>query len=225
MHEDTMKSVYSYSALCTSRTCEYCADDAFLSPAEHEVYQTLSQARKRDWRMGRCAGKRAVASLLAHIYSTTPPVTSFEIRSGGPPYVTSFDPVLAHVLDTCTLSLAHSGERGLACVSLKRITRGVGVDVERIRSFRVETVRAFLTADEYERYSQMEVSLRDTYATRLWCIKEAYGKACGSGIALHPKRISIGEDLSTISVDGALVPLQSLWTSREDGYIMVTLVR
>lgn len=103
---------------------------------------------------------------------------------------TSGKPVLLNG-EGIDISLSHSGSWGAAMVSSCRAR--VGIDIELVREWREETLRAFLTAGEYDQVMAEAEDKRNLEATKYWTAKEAYLKAIGLGLRRHPSSVNIAD--------------------------------
>lgn len=70
----------------------------------------------------------------------------------------------------------------------------LGCDVESIRTFDDFFLTSFLCTNEFLYIKSIDSFLRDEVATQAWTIKEAFLKAIGKGLRIHPRRL----DVSTI---------------------------
>ena len=59
--------------------------------------------------------------------------------------------------------------------------------------------------------------------TLMWCLKEAYVKATGKGLVIHPQRVEVclESDVVTYRVDVKSVPARVLWTCTSKRCILV----
>ncbi len=201
-----------------------------LSAREVSQYYARADSKKADWLCGRLAAKRAIQAHIERVSGVTVPYRELEIisRPQQPPVLLIEDTALPHecIPEHIVFSLAHAAGVAIACVESALRYRAVGVDIEPIRTFEESTLRAFLTPREYEAYRGLEATARNAFATQRWCIKEAYLKACGVGLRMHPGRIEVVEKASpdehiTLSVDGAPVCAVVHWTTMNGVYILV----
>lgn len=162
---------------------------SYLSERELQVLENKDEHKRLGWLASRYALKEAVREFF-------PDRQPWEIavihEMNGKPVLPGMEGV--------SISLSHSGCYGAAAVT----RRGrAGVDIERVRSFREEMLRAFLTEEEFGRVMAAEGQERDVLATGYWAGKEAYLKALGLGLRRHPQTISIAD-------------LRVRWISTED---------
>lgn len=209
-----------------------------LTESERYWYMHVMEAKRHDWLLGRYAAKQSVRAYLARGGVVVPALHSIEIRSGNgqPPrcllvgHRDWIDNINMQCLgDRVALSIGHSRGVAIAQVISRAQFDSVGVDVERVRSFHEETARAFLTRTEYEAYSLRSGVDRNRYATMVWCIKEAYLKAIGTGLRVHPRRVDIEMETDNtarivIRLDGKPVPVKSSWTIQRNNTIFVSII-
>jgi len=204
----------------------------FFTPQEKNTYADMSLHKKSDWMLGRIALKRSLQTYIREQMHTDIEMSQIEIipQKGEAPTF-----ALLHVGDIffeahrTRVSLSHSHGVAIAnCVDGHRYD-SVGVDVEKIRSFSSETVRAFLSDAEYAEHLSTSFFLRDTDATLRWCLKEAYVKAMGEGLRIHPRRIEISVDVEnnthpTYIFDGEKIRVETFWTITPERYILVNTI-
>ncbi len=100
--------------------------------------------------------------------------------------------VKLHAADTrFALSLTHSGTLGAAGVVSTNTFKSIGIDIEVVRTLPSIVANAFLT-DTEKHAIETSVSIpQDAHIMLFWCIKEAYLKAIGTGLRVHPRRITV----------------------------------
>ncbi len=131
-------------------------------------------------------------------------------------------------MNDCVVSLSHSGTLGAAGLTNEKYT--IGIDVEFVRPFADDTARAFLTPLEYRFIVAQGRNNRDALLTTHWCLKEAYLKALGVGLRIHPGRISVhfshGRQGGKISIfqDGARANARAFWTAVKKNAILSCVV-
>ena len=168
----------------------------FLSERERAEMDALGEARRAEWLSGRIAAKDAVRHWLwTRGHGPIFPV-EIAVRSepSGRPVVSG--PYAADL----RVSIAHKAGVAVAIVSEGQ---DPGIDVETIepRSDRFAEL-AFTPAEQ----AMLAGQDRAEWLTRLWCAKEAVGKARGTGLAGAPKRLLLSEvDGERLRVDGVFV--------------------
>lgn len=157
--------------------------DVILNPTErkHWGFMRAVEKRRREWLMGRWAAKEAVRRLLeqyadlqlspADIEIVPDPFGCPQIRSAAIPV--TIDPAI---------SIAHS--HGTA-VALAVLGPGqlVGIDLEHLNQGRENFQSVAFSPDERSLLAALASERRDEWALRMWCAKEAVGKALGRGLS------------------------------------------
>jgi phosphopantetheinyl transferase len=171
----------------------------YLCNVEQAQFKQLPQRKSLGWLASRYALKRVVQDYYRQEHSFDVNLSEIFITSqrGQPPQCR----ILTHRQQECfhetkkfSLSLSHSGSFGMGALSIKKRDGLVGVDIEVIQVWPQNIVHAFLTKAERNTVNQKSVLNRDASVTLLWCLKEAYLKAIGVGLAIHPKCIEITLD-------------------------------
>lgn len=128
-------------------------DEHLLSQQEKQVLHGFKhQDRKQGWRRGRQALKPLMEQL------------GLCMESGDMQWPQS------------QFSLTHSRDYALA-IGSKDPLRGIGVDLEIMRTPKAETARFFLTPNELDNGLHAAHPLQAQQLLKLWCIKEAAYKA------------------------------------------------
>jgi phosphopantetheinyl transferase len=205
--------------------------EADLTAQERLVWQRISNPQKqRCWVGGRLVGKQAVIAVLKNQKEQSIAPTDIIIHSSPStrPAVRSTGEInLPEDLgNTVALSISHSGRFAAAVAGMRGDVQQVGIDIEAIRNFSKDFVEAFLTETEYQRYEQLPASAKNEYATICWSVKEAFLKACGVGLRVHPRRIEVLKDeqgILSIKKDGVMVVAKVWWTRCYESYILVVI--
>ena len=95
--------------------------------------------------------------------------------------------------DVPCISVAHSNGVAVAIAGEKTDGSGIGIDVERVRLLDEDFLQAAFSVDERQLLSSLGESSIAEWAVRLWCAKEAVGKALGRGIAGSPRNLLVKE--------------------------------
>ena len=142
--------------------------------------------RMKEQREGKDAARHAiVACAVEYFDATIAPEDIVFIREGlGKPRARIIGKTIPEEID---FSVSHSSGMVVARAIPKREGR-IGVDIEAVRSFAPATLEAFLTKREFRTLPRIR---RNERATLLWCIKEAYLKALGVGLLIHPQRVEV----------------------------------
>ncbi|HSD78777.1 MAG TPA: 4'-phosphopantetheinyl transferase superfamily protein, partial [Solirubrobacteraceae bacterium] len=148
----------------------------------------MPESRQLEWLGARTAAKEAVATLLRarHGVDLLPADVEIVPDERGAPVVVAAGTQALDVVPV--VSLAHAGGESVALAALVPAGSGVrlGIDVERIRSRPPGFEQAALTAPERAVLDRVPAAAREEWVLRCWCVKEAAGKAVGSGIAPGP---------------------------------------
>jgi len=200
-----------------------------LSDNEREYFGRIPHHKRDDWLLGRMASKYAIQAYVCKVSNSTITLPCIEIVSGTglpPTFILTSQTTL--LTERALLTLSHSHGIAVAQVCTKNDAGGIGVDIERVRDFEDATLRAFLTEEEYDR-SHNGLEPLPVHATLLWSIKEAYLKAIGVGLRVHPKLVEVvmgegGQGYKTIRVNGEAVPVQIYWTTIDDFYIITNVI-
>jgi len=180
---------------------------ACLSYSEQRVFLGLRRKRQLEWLKGRYVAKQAIQRKVWAETRQNIALSDIEMRSrkGERPSfaflreISGFDP------NAYCLTLSHVDDMAVAALASIKKSGNVGIDIERARIFSESFARAFLTEQEYgrARFSGQE------YMLWCWCYKEAFLKAIGTGLRVHPRRIEIvlGEhgQLTNLKKDGEQV--------------------
>jgi phosphopantetheinyl transferase len=167
-----------------------------LAGEERERYAAHAPRGRRQWLLGRIAGKDAVRNVMWD--AGAGPVYPAEVRVGndpaGRPFVTGG---YGRTLPELHISIAHRGE---TAVAMARAEGPCGIDIEEVTDRPVGTLAVALTTAERELLASLVHrpggAPERLWFTRFWAAKEAVAKARGTGLGGEPKRFEI------TSVDG-----------------------
>lgn len=174
-----------------------------LTPRERKAWEarTGPNGRRRDWLLGRVAVKEAVISLLRDNFALSLAPADIEIAANdkGRPFVEHSQAnwrLPAGI--SIQVSIAHSDGMVVAIAGVNEVpasppstSLGVGIDLEPLESEAESFADIAFTADEQRLLNALPVTLANGgtagWSLRLWCAKEALGKAlgCGLGGGLH----------------------------------------
>lgn len=162
---------------------------AVLSARERAMWRALKMPphRQLEWLLARVVAKDAVREHLKAEYNLLLCPADVEIipDENGRPTVQG--PWLAQVKQAPQVSLAHAHGQMVAIVHPSAL--GVGVDIEQAGAFPPEGQEMAFTPAEL---ALLEALPTDTdWQMRLWCAKEAVGKALGHGLAGRPKGVRV----------------------------------
>jgi phosphopantetheinyl transferase len=155
-----------------------------LSRSEREHWNSMRAVLKRrlEWLLGRCAAKDAVRVLVRKHLGTALAPADIEIvpDAHGKPRVEGAWTTRLGIEPG--VSISHSAGTAVALAALDG-HQAIGIDVETV-SARIETVESVVfSPDERELLAGLPQDLRQEWALRMWCAKEAVSKALGRGIA------------------------------------------
>lgn len=194
-----------------------------LSVPDRRIYHGLPPAsgRRTSFLLSRSAVRRLCEGNGVVLSRTR---SSIGHRAGGQPFIPGVLPIGFRFL-----SVSHSRERAFVAVS----HRMVGVDVEYIRSDDPVWSNAFLSPMERVWFSAMvDRAGGRAHAgkalTVWWCAKEAYLKALGVGLRLHPKRIIcyIDWEKESFTLHSSGKPVgRGVFFCESDEYVLALAVR
>jgi phosphopantetheinyl transferase len=183
----------------------------FLGAKGFEELNTLSHHRRQsEWLFGRIAAKDAVRSyLFDQGYGPIYPIElTIEHDPNGKPVVGG---------DTgrdMRVSIAHTD--GMAA-AIAAEGSDPGIDIERIAPRTERFAAIAFTPDELAKLPQSD---HDEWLTRLWCAKEAAGKARGTGLQGTPRTLPL------LDMKGARMLIDGTWvdTRRMGQYVIAWTV-
>lgn len=182
-----------------------------LGREERRQWQQLSAAplqRRLQWLAGRIAAKDALRVLFKQRFGLLRPA-DIEIYSdqNGRPRVRG--PWLDAGSHAPHVTIAHSGDDALAIAIDGAACDGIGVDIERVGRVGDVIGHAAFTSDESRWLRAIDDTERPEWATRLWCAKEAVGKALGCGMPNGGRDLEVcdfdrGRGVLSLSLRGSL---------------------
>lgn len=147
--------------------------------------------RRKEWLLGRLAAKDAVRVFLKDRYQLAlcPADIDIVTNEHGQPSVSE---ELLERLGCCiSLSIAHAGGVAVAIAGDPGDHRGVGIDVEPLDRNHEGLEGVTLTQEEQRKLATIAAGERDEWLLRLWCAKEAVGKALGRGMLGAPLHLIV----------------------------------
>lgn len=185
--------------------------DTYLTDGEQHELSLKNPARCPGWLASRFAVKQAVSELAPRMQSTDFAIGHSTL--GAPQIITSrHQGALARI----TISISHTKTYG-AAVAGPTAAGPVGIDIEYVREFADATLRAFLTAEEYRTVRRQPPPAQAALATQYWSCKEAYLKAQGVGLRVHPQNVPVTlTRAKTMQLDNHVVAIVSLGNERGD---------
>jgi phosphopantetheinyl transferase (holo-ACP synthase) len=188
----------------------------YLSGPERAEYEAMTPKAARSWLIGRIVAKDAVRRWLwkrGH-----GPIWPIEVGltndAQGRPLVS------APGRRDLRISLAHRPPYA-ACAVAEGVDPGVDIEVVEGRSPEFERLVATDTEKDMVATKVAAGDDRDEVLTRLWTVKEAVGKALGTGLQGRPR------DLEVVEMEGPWSRIGDHWvrTTREGEFVVSTVTR
>jgi phosphopantetheine--protein transferase-like protein len=163
-----------------------------LGPRERESWGSMKAVDKRriDWLLGRCAAKDAVRTLVRRKFGLALYPADIEIlpdAQGAPRVYGAWTKQLGV---QPVVSISHSGGSAVALAALDA-DHLVGIDIESVSPVREGFEAVAFTPQEREIVAAMPDQQRREWFLRLWCAKEALGKALGRGLSQGLKSLEV----------------------------------
>ncbi len=203
---------------------------AVCTETEREMYKRIPLAKQRDWLFGRLAAKRALHDHFDRTQFVQIPLERIEIASGQgvPPSGRLLDTQAGFDASGVLLTLSHCDEFAAANAVPRGEWSGIGIDIERVRNFRPETLKGFMTQHEIDTHNALSPAVQKVDATLRWSLKEAYLKAIGTGLKTHPRTVETMVNLEngnvTITIAGERVNATVHWAVYKNVYMLVNMV-
>jgi acyl transferase domain-containing protein/phosphopantetheinyl transferase len=191
-----------------------------------------AKARRYAWLRGRCAAKDAVRLLLKRKLKVDLTPADIEIANDHSGRPVAHGPWAQHLETQPQISISHTDGVAAALASLAPNCLGIGFDIELARPLTEGFAKVACSPTESDFISSLPQALQEEWILRLWCAKEAVGKALGTGVVGRPKdiaandfdqksgrlRITLSSDLvgKLHGINGTSL---SVWTTRIDKYI------
>jgi phosphopantetheinyl transferase/acyl carrier protein len=207
-----------------------------LSPGELEHWTSMRAVEKRrhEWLLGRAVAKEAVRSLLKRDLDLS--LQPEEIEIVPDPYGRPLVKCGRGGADAPALSIAHSHGTAVALAVLDPQAR-VGIDLENLTHRRGDFESIAFSPDERGLLEALPPDVRREWALRMWCAKEALGKALGRGLsagllAFHIIRIEAATGFVELELrDLALQQFPQfhgktliVYTERESDFVFSTII-
>jgi len=167
-----------------------------LSRREREIWNGMDAVskRRRDWLLGRAVAKDAVRELVRRRFGLGLAPADVEILAdeNGRPEVRGAWATRLGVVPA--VSISHSNGVAVALCALAP-DHLIGIDIESVSRRRPGFEKAAFTARERGIVASLSDAQRPEWYLRLWCAKEAVGKALGRGLAdgLHAMEVKAAE--------------------------------
>ncbi len=197
-----------------------------LGRRERELFDALAvpEARKLEWLAARTAAKECVIDLMraAHGVGLRPAEIEILPDDRGAPVVVG--EALDSLAEPAVVSLTHS--HGVAAAIAALGASGVGIDVEQRQRRPEGFAEAALREAERALLDPLGADVAEEWLLRLWCAREAAGKALGAGLgggAGAPRAVALDPARQTVLVDvsGSSV---LVWTGLEDDLVVASAV-
>ncbi|MGD1057047.1 MAG: beta-ketoacyl synthase N-terminal-like domain-containing protein [Solirubrobacteraceae bacterium] len=199
-----------------------------LGPHEREIFAALElpETRELEWLAARTAGKECVAELVHATHGLELLHAEIEILPDeqGAPVV--FCPALDGLGEAPAVSLTHTSGQAAALAAFAPPDGGVGIDIERLQSRAQGFAQAAFTGAEQELLKGFSASTTEEWLLRIWCAREAAGKALGIGLTggpAAPRVSALDVERETLLVDVADRQL-IVWTHCDGDLVVATAV-
>lgn len=213
-----------------------------LSRAERVIWRGMTGADRRriDWLLGRVAAKEALAAYADAVLGLRLKIADIEISTDerGNPYPAG--DWLGALRQPVAVTIAHAGGVAVAVAGPVRpdgAIPGIGVDLEPVQRQDSSFAGVAFTSQEQRVLAEMEDAQSDIWPLRVWCAKEAVGKALGYGLAAGPHSVTVDRIEATtgfifINLADTLVDLFpnlrgekiAAYTARENGYVFASVL-
>jgi len=194
------------------------------------------EKRRHEWLLGRAAAKEAVRSLLKDLHLQPKEIEIIPDPYGRPQVKYCGAGSQPAAASQAAISIAHSHGTALALAVLDPDAL-VGVDLEGLAHRREDFEAIAFSPDERSLLAALPADLRQEWALRMWCAKEAVGKALGRGLsagllAFHITRAVPASGAVEIELrDGALLQCPELqgkslnvYTERESNFVFSSII-
>jgi phosphopantetheinyl transferase len=166
-----------------------------LSRGERAAWRALKGPAKRriDWLLGRLVAKEAMVTLAGEQFGLALHPADVEIAAGEDGRPVMQGEWLRQVGYPLALSIAHADGVAAAIVGPAGAVASVGIDIEPACRDPQTFVDGAFSPAEQALLADLGKSGEETWPLRLWCAKEAVGKALGCGLAGRPLEIVVRE--------------------------------
>jgi phosphopantetheinyl transferase len=203
---------------------------------EHWMAMRAVEKRRREWLLGRCVAKQAVRHLLKKHLGANVPQAAIQIDPdpyGRPRAIGAWT---SELRAEPSISIAHSDGTAVALAALDS-GQLVGIDLENLKQRREDFEIIAFRPEERQLLTALLPELRQEWALRMWCAKEAVGKALGRGLSAGLLAFEVtGADTGTGRIpvklrDGALKQFPWLGgkslvahTTRQADFVFATII-
>ena len=182
------------------------AAQLLLGRAERERFGMLRRPERsrNEWLLGRAAAKDAVCALLRerHGIDVLPADVEIDADPLGRPVARGA--WMARLPSPPAVAIAHTRGLAAALAADGPLELDVGIDIERIRPLREGFDEVAFTPEEMGLLAALPETARAEWRLRLWCAKEAAGKALGTGLQGRPRDLvarKIDEPAGAIAIE------------------------
>lgn len=161
----------------------------FLNKKEITFYKKIAENKKQDWLAGRFSAKKAISNYYLSSFKKQIKINKIEIlrkKINKPVYRLQIKQKIK-----TNISISHCNGFALSAIAEDKIEGLVGVDIEKIRKFKLKELKSFLTRRELLQVLKQSPENKNKTATLFWSIKESYLKAIGKGLVYHPKFVEL----------------------------------
>ena len=161
----------------------------YLSKKEIDLYNNILPAKKEDWLVGRYSAKEAVHNYFLENFQKDFKLNKIEIlrkEINKPAYKLPIKQTVK-----TNISISHCEGLAVSAIAENKTDGLVGIDIEKIRNFKLKEIKSFLTGQELSQILKQNLENKNKIATLFWSIKESYLKAIGRGLVYHPKFIEL----------------------------------
>jgi phosphopantetheinyl transferase/acyl carrier protein len=170
-----------------------------LNRAERRVWQGMTGPKRRrvEWLLGRVAAKEAVTTLIQERFGLALCPADVEIGNDerGRPVVRGvWLSALRGNESSIAVSISHAAGMAVAIAGLIEPggpIGGIGVDVEPVHRRDQGFAELAFSSAEQRLLADLDGDGEEAWALRLWCAKEAAGKALGYGLVDGPQGIVV----------------------------------
>ncbi len=165
-----------------------------LSHRELAGYRAMSDdAGRADWLFGRAVAKDAVRTWVKRHYGLDLYPADVEIDNDAHGAPVAGGQWVSRVGEAPRLTISHKGAVAVAAAG----RRALGIDLERVEPRDAGFCAVAFNENERQLLGKLDGDNRDEWITRVWCAKEAAGKATGRGLSDGPRAMTV----CTISTD------------------------
>ena len=164
-----------------------------LSHKEQREFNNLDGPahRREEWLIDRIAAKDATRTFLKkrHGFSLHPADIEIANDASGRPAPQGY--WVQKIGYAPALSVSHSGRLAIAIAGRCAAHQRLGVDVQRIEPRSPAFEGVALTPQERSLLDSIGIPARQEWLTRVWCAKQATGKALGRGLIHGPQSVIV----------------------------------